>query len=120
MLGDFRPFSALNDAAALRENFFIMERLKKHDLERSFRVQQYQRERGEGRDARTETCLDEGRAAVFIERHNSRLEAFECRLSDPTAKNDGPASCRPFPDIPLHVVTPRNALPYFGTTETQP
>lgn len=113
MLGDFRPFSARNDAAALWENFFIMERLKKHDLERSFRVQQYQCERGEGRDARTENGLDAGRAAVFIERHNSRLEAFECRRKDPTTKHAGPTFLGSFPDIPLHVVTPQNCRPYF-------
>ena len=113
VLGDFRPFSARNDAAALWENVFIMERLKKHDLERSFRVQQYQCERGEGRDARTENGLDAGRAAVFIERHNSRLEAFECRRKDPTTKHAGPTFLGSFPDIPLHVVTPQNCRPYF-------
>lgn len=113
VISDFRPFSARNDAAALWENFFLMERLKKHDLERNFRVQQYQRERGVGRDARTETGLDAGRAAVFIERHNSRLEAYECRLIDPATKHVGPSFLGSFPDIPLHVVSPQNCRPYF-------
>ena len=46
ILNDFTPFSAREDAGALWENFFFMERLKKHDLERTFTRQFFWRIRG--------------------------------------------------------------------------
>lgn len=46
VLDDFTPFTARSDAGALWENFFFMERLKKHDLERTFTRQFFWRVRG--------------------------------------------------------------------------
>ena len=78
VLDDFTPFTARSDAGALWENFFFMERLKKHDLERTFTRQFFWRVRGTRRVAGTEKVVEYSREIDFVEAKDNRLEAFEC------------------------------------------
>ncbi len=69
VLGDFRPFNQREDAGALWENMFFMERLKKHDYARDYTHIYFWR---------TTT----NREIDFVEECDGRIEAFECKLSE--------------------------------------
>ena len=113
VLDDFTPFTARSDAGALWENFFFMERLKKHDLERTFTRQFFWRVRGTRRVAGTEKAVEYSREIDFVEAKDNRLEAFECKLN-PKKKDSGGQEFRDaYPDCSIHVVSPQNCRPYF-------
>lgn len=113
ILGDFTPFSARHDAGALWENFFFMERLKKHDLERTYTRQYFWRIRGSRPILRGEKPVEYSREIDFIEAANSRLEAFECKLNPNKKDNGGREFREAYPDCPIHVVSPLNFQKYF-------
>lgn len=115
ILNDFTPFSARADAGAIWENFFFMERLKKHDLERTFTRQFFWRIRGTRQVAGKEKAVEYSREIDFIEAKDNKLEAFECKLN-PHKKDSGGKDFREaYPNCPIHVVSPSNCLPFFET-----
>lgn len=90
-----------------------MERLKKHDLERTFTRQFFWRVRGTRRVAGTEKAVEYSREIDFVEAKDNRLEAFECKLN-PRKKDSGGQEFRDaYPDCSIHVVSPQNCRPYF-------
>ncbi len=111
IIDDFSPFSAREDAGALWENFFFMERLKKHDLERTFVRQYFWRVRGSRLKAGT--MQEYSREIDFIEVRDNRMEAFECKLN-PKKKDSGGTEFRDaYPDCPIRVVTPADCRDLF-------
>lgn len=111
IIDDFSPFSAREDAGALWENFFFMERLKKHDLERTFVRQYFWRVRGSRLKAGT--MQEYSREIDFIEVRDNRMEAFECKLN-PKKKDSGGTEFRnAYPDCPIRVVTPADCRDLF-------
>ena len=95
ILSKFEPFSGRDDAGALWENFFFMERLKKHELERSFTRQYFWRIRG-----RKIRNID------FVEVLDQDMQAFECKLN-PRQKDNGGSDFRSaYPNCPIRVVSP--------------
>ena len=113
VLDDFTPFTARSDAGALWENFFFMERLKKHDLERTFTRQFFWRVRGTRRVAGTEKAVEYSREIDFVEAKDNRLEAFECKLNPKKKDSAGQEFRDAYPDCSIHVVSPQNCRPYF-------
>ena len=111
IIDDFSPFSAREDAGALWENFFFMERLKKHDLERTFVRQYFWRIRGSR--LRAGAMQEYSRGVDFIEVRDNRMEAFECKLN-PKEKDRGGTEFRDaYPDCPIRVVTPADCRDLF-------
>ena len=111
IIDDFSPFSAREDAGALWENFFFMERLKKHDLERSFVCQYFWRVRGARLKAGK--MQEYSREIDFIEARGNKLEAFECKLNPQKKDNGGQEFRTAYPDCPIRVVTPADSRALF-------
>ena len=116
VIGDFSPFSARSDAGALWENFFFMERLKKHDLERTFTRQYFWRVRGAR--LKTGAVQEYSREIDFIEARGNELAAFECKLSPETKDNGGKEFRSAYPECPIRVVTPSDCRSLFETTSS--
>lgn len=116
VLNDFTPFSARTDAGALWENFFFMERLKKHELERTHTRQFFWRIRGSRPAVRGEKPVEYSREIDFIEARDNELAAFECKLDAGKKDNGGKEFREAYPDCPIRVVSPRSAKDYFETT----
>lgn len=76
IIGDFRPMSARlgQDAEALWENFFYMERVKLHSIRNDFTDMYFWRTTG-----------NYPHELNFLEVRDDRIRAFDCRLS-PAAK----------------------------------
>ena len=88
-----------------------MERLKKHDLERTFVRQYFWRVRGSRLKAGT--MQEYSREIDFIEVRDNRMEAFECKLN-PKKKDSGGTEFRDaYPDCPIRVVTPADCRDLF-------
>lgn len=111
IIDDFSPFSSRSDAGALWENFFFMERLKKHDLERSFVCQYFWRVRGARLKAGK--MQEYSREIDFIEARGNKLEAFECKLNPQKKDNGGQEFRTAYPDCPIRVVTPADSRALF-------
>ena len=85
-----------------------MERLKKHDLERSFIRQYFWRLRGKRIKQSTGQESEYSREIDLVEVRDQNMQAFECKLS-PLQKNNGVKEFRTaYPNCPIHVVTPEN------------
>ncbi|MGN1208693.1 MAG: hypothetical protein ACI4SV_00205, partial [Duodenibacillus sp.] len=89
-------------------NFFFMERLKKHDIERTYTRQFFWRIRGSRLVAGTEKPIEYSREIDFVEARNNTLEAFECKLNPKKRDNGGREFREAYPDCPIHMVTPAN------------
>ena len=106
VIDDFSPFGSREDAGRLWENFFFMERLKKHDLERSFVRQYFWRIRGKKIRQSTGQESEFSREIDLVEVRDQHMQAFECKLN-PRQKDNGGAEFRSaYPDCPINVVTP--------------
>lgn len=105
ILNDFSPLSARADAGALWENFFYMERVKKHTVSEDFTDIYFWRTAGR-----------KPREIDFLEvRDGKILDAFECKLS-PEAHSAGTASfLEAYPGTPVTVATPKNLMSIWLT-----
>lgn len=98
LIGDFSPMSARNDAGALWENFFFMERVKLHTLHNDYTEMFFWRTTG-----RSTHEID------FLEVKNNHIQAFECKLS-PTAKARPGNFVQAYPEVTIQVVTPQDLM----------
>lgn len=100
IIGDFSPMSARRnqDAEALWENFFYMERVKLHSL------------RNDGIDLYFwRTTSNTPHELNFLEVKNETIRAFNCKLS-PNAKARPGKFTTAYPDAPIQVVTPNDLM----------
>lgn len=100
IIGDFSPMSARRnqDAEALWENFFYMERVKLHSL------------RNDGIDLYFwRTTSNTPHELNFLEVKNETIRAFDCKLS-PNAKARPGKFTTAYPDAPIQVVTPNDLM----------
>lgn len=91
-----------------------MERLKKHDWERTFTRQYFWRIRGKKIRQSTGQETEYSREIDLIEVRDQHMQAFECKLNPRQKDNGGSEFRAAYPDCPIHVVTPENALDYLG------
>lgn len=100
IIGDFSPMSARRnqEAEALWENFFYMERVKLHSL------------RNDGIDLYFwRTTSNTPHELDFLEVKNETIRAFDCKLS-PNAKARPGKFTTAYPDTPIQVVTPNDLM----------
>lgn len=95
IIRDFSPLPARTDVGALWENLFFTERLKQH----AFRC--------DGAEiffwrTRQQHEVD------FLEVHNGKVRAFECKSSNKSKTTSIRAFERAYPDTPVTIVTPEN------------
>lgn len=105
IIGDFSPMSARrgNDAGALWENFFFMERVKLHSIRNDFTDMYFWR-----------TTTNNPNELDFLEVKNEKIRAFECKLS-PSAKARPGKFTSAYPDAPIQVVTPNDLMKIWFT-----
>ncbi len=100
VIGDFSPMSARrnNDAGALWENFFFMERVKLHCALNDMTQLYFWRTTGS-----TPYELD------FIEVNDEGIKAFECKMN-PKAKAKPGKFLQAYPEASLQVISPRDLM----------
>lgn len=105
IIGDFSPMSARRDqdAAALWENFFFMERVKLHSIRNDFTDMYFWR-----------TTSNNPHELDFLEVKNEKIRAFECKLS-PNAKARPGKFMTAYPDSSIQVVTPNDLMKIWFT-----
>lgn len=111
IIDDFSPFGTREDATHLWENFFFMERLKKHDLERSFVRQYFWRIRGKRIRQSSGHESEYSREIDLVEVRNQNMQAFECKLNPRQKDNGGKEFRSAYPNCPINVVSPENLDP---------
>ena len=111
IIDDFSPFGTREDAGHLWENFFFMERLKKHDLERSFVRQYFWRIRGKRIRQSSGHESEYSREIDLVEVRNQNMQAFECKLNPRQKDNGGKEFRSAYPNCPINVVSPENLDP---------
>ena len=111
IIDDFSPFGTREDAGHLWENFFFMERLKKHDLERSFVRQYFWRIRGKRIRKNSGHESEYSREIDLVEVRNQNMQAFECKLNPRQKDNGGKEFRSAYPNCPINVVSPENLDP---------
>lgn len=104
IINNFSPLAARNDAGALWENFFFMERVKIHDNRRDFTEMYFWR-----------TTDRKPRELDFVEILDEKIRAFECKLSSsvktsPHAKTFLDA----YPNACVDIVKPRDCFKIFA------
>lgn len=111
VLGNFSMLSARQDAGALFENFFFMERFKYNDYQRNFRDLYFWRLKQSGNTKTSEVDFLE----VLDEKP---VQAFECKLSDKIGTTRSISQfCKRFPDCKVEVATPKNIRSFFDQRE---
>ena len=100
IIGDFSPMAARRgqDASALWENFFFMERVKLHSIRNDFTDMYFWR-----------TTSNNPHKLDFLEVKNEKIRAFECKLS-PSAKARHRKFTTAYPDAPIQTVTPDDLM----------
>lgn len=100
IIGDFSPLPARSgqDADALWENFFFMERIKLHNIRNDFTDIYFWR-----------TTSNNPHELDFLEVKNEKIRAFECKLS-PSAKARHGKFTTAYPDAPIQTVTPDDLM----------
>ena len=100
IIGDFSPMAARRgqDASALWENFFFMERVKIHSIRNDFTDMYFWR-----------TTSNNPHKLDFLEVKNEKIRAFECKLS-PSAKARHRKFTTAYPDAPIQTVTPDDLM----------
>ena len=91
--------SARDDADALWENFFFMERVKLHDKRQDFTQLYFWRTTG-----RTQHELD------FIEVTDGVLKAYECKVNPKAKAKPGDEFLAAYPGCEIQVVSPRDLM----------
>ena len=107
IIDDFSPFNLRDDAGGLWENFFFMERLKKHDTERTFVRQYFWRIRGSKPKLGSDKPIEYSRELDFVEVRDDKMVAFECKLDPKQRDNAGGEFRNSYPQCPIYVVSPR-------------
>lgn len=97
ILGKFDAISTRDDAGALWESFFFMERIKLHSLRQDFGKVYFWRTSGH-----VSHEID------FIEVVDGKMKAFECKLSAKAKAKPGDLFRKTYPDCSIDVVTPDN------------
>ncbi len=100
IIGDFSPMAARRgqDASALWENFFFMERVKFHSIRNDITDMYFWR-----------TTSNNPHKLDFLEVKNEKIRAFECKLS-PSAKARHKKFTTAYPDAPIQTVTPDDLM----------
>ena len=100
IIGDFSPMAARRgqDASALWENFFFMERVKFHSIRNDFTDMYFWR-----------TTSNNPHKLDFLEVKNEKIRAFECKLS-PSAKARHRKFTTAYPDATIQTVTPDDLM----------
>ena len=100
IIGDFSPMAARRgqDASALWENFFFMERVKFHSIRNDLTDMYFWR-----------TTSNNPYELDFLEVKNEKIRAFECKLS-PSAKARHKKFTTAYPDAPIQTVTPDDLM----------
>ena len=100
IIGDFSPLAARRgqDAGALWENFFFMERIKLHSFRNDFTDIYFWRTTG-----------NYPKRLDFLEVHNEQIRAFECKLS-PSAEVNHKKFMTAYPDALIQTVTPDDLM----------
>ena len=100
IIGDFSPMAARRgqDASALWENFFFMERVKLHSIRNDFTDMYFWR-----------TTSNNPHELDFLEVKNENIRAFECKLS-PSAKARHRKFTTAYPDATIQTVTPDDLM----------
>lgn len=100
IIGDFSPMAARRgqDASALWENFFFMERVKLHSIRNDFTDMYFWR-----------TTSNNPHKLDFLEVKNEKIRAFECKLY-PSAKARHRKFTTAYPDAPIQTVTPDDLM----------
>lgn len=88
-----------------------MERLKKHDLERSFVRQYFWRIRGKRIRQSSGHESEYSREIDLVEVRNQNMQAFECKLNPRQKDNGGKEFRSAYPNCPINVVSPENLDP---------
>ena len=100
IIGDFSPMAARRgqDASALWENFFFMERVKFHSIRNDLTDMYFWR-----------TTSNNPHKLDFLEVKNEKIRAFECKLS-PSAKSRPGKFTTAYPDAPIQTVMPDDLM----------
>lgn len=100
IISDFRPMAARRDqdAGALWQNFFFMERVKLHSIRNDFTDMYFWRTTGNYPHE-----LD------FLEVKNESIRAFDCTLSSSAKARPGKFTTA-YPDAPIETVTPDDLM----------
>ena len=100
IIGDFSPMAARRgqDASALWENFFFMERVKLHSIRNDFTDMYFWR-----------TTSNNPHKLDFLEVKNEKIRAFDCKLS-PSAKARHRKFTTAYPDATIQTVTPDDLM----------
>ena len=99
LINNFNPLHLRQDAGALWENYFIIERIK-YNQNRRHRVNQYFWRTYDGQE------ID------YLEEANGQLMAFECKWSK-TELRIPSAFDKAYPNSPFHVIHPQNYLTFL-------
>lgn len=99
IINDFSPLSVRNDAGALWENFFFMERTKFHSIKQDFCEISFWRTKGY-----------KNYEIDFIEKTGDHIRAFECKLSDKNGNDSTREFKKQYPNCELQVITPNDLM----------
>ena len=103
LINNFSPLSVRDDAGALWENFFYMERVKLHDTQRDFKDIYFWR-----------TVGSSPKEIDFIEVVDDQIEAFECKLSSKAKSKHAKAFSEAYKGVTVTTVSPRDCFTIFS------
>lgn len=106
IIRDFSPMSSRSDAGALWENFFYMERIKRHDTRQDFTQMYFWRTTG-----RVPHELD------FVEVTDGAMKAYECKVNPNAKAKPGDEFSAAYPECTIQVASPRNVMQIFGASQ---
>lgn len=107
LIRDFSPLAGRDDAGALWENFFFMERLKLHDTRRDFIQIYFWRSTG-----------NDPKEIDFVEVLDRKIHAYECKLSPNVTKCRGKdAFLKKYPESVVEIVHPQDIQRIFSDPE---
>ena len=102
LINNFSPLNNREDAGALWENFFYMERVKVHDTQRDFKDIYFWRTSG-----------SLPREIDFVEVVDDQIEAFECKLSPNSKSKHIKHFLDVYPNATVKTVSPKDCYEIF-------
>ncbi|MBR1565156.1 MAG: ATP-binding protein [Oscillospiraceae bacterium] len=99
IINDFSAMGSREDAGALWENFFFMERIKLHSNQSDFKRMFFWRTAGN-----TPQEID------FVEVVDNKMEAFECKLSAWDRAKSAAGFAKAYPNCPVRTASPANLM----------
>lgn len=103
LINNFSPLNARDDASALWENFFFMERVKLHDTKRDFKDMYFWRTKG-----------NSPKEIDFVEVVDNAIEAFECKLSSKEKSKHTKLFSETYKNASVRTVSPRDCFALFS------